>query len=213
MGWLTPRRPPPADLPDEEVMDLVRRGGDGDALAELMRRWTPPLRDLCTRLTGRGHLGDELAQEAFVRVFLHRDRYDPARRFSTWIWRIAINLCHDTRRRDIRRGESPLEEDASAPAFAAPEPGPDQAALGSERAALVRLALSELSELHRTVLVLREYEGLKLREIAEVLDVPEGTVKSRLAEALSRLAARLKSLEPEFVPVNPERPAGPGTPP
>lgn len=193
MGWLTRSRPSFEGVADEAVMERVRRAGDGDALAELMRRWQGPLRDLCHRMTGRGHLGDELAQEAFVRVFLNRERFEPSRRFSTWIWRIALNLCHDAHRRHVRRAEDPLPDpEGGAESPPSPEPAPDLRLLDSERAAQVRLALEDLSEAHRTVLVLREYEGLKIREIAEVLGVPEGTVKSRLAEALSQLGSRLR---------------------
>ena len=202
MAWLTRARSSFEGVADEAVMDAVRRAGDGDALAELMRRWHAPLRDLCLRMTGRGHLGDELAQEAFVRVFLNRERFEPTRRFSTWIWRIALNLCHDTHRREIRRAEDPLPEPGEPGVHPASlETAPDLHLVDSERADQVRLALAALSDAHRTVLVLREYEGLKIREIAEVLAVPEGTVKSRLAEALTQLGARLRPTFHE--PANP----------
>src|SRR2546427_726937 len=79
-------------------------------------------------------------------------------------------------------------------AFAAPEPPPDKSLVDQERSELVRGALMQLSEAYRTVLVLRHYENLKFREIAGVLEVPEGTVKSRMAEALTQMGRLLKPM-------------------
>jgi RNA polymerase sigma-70 factor, ECF subfamily len=155
---------------------------------------------LCVRMTGDEHGGEDLAQEAFVRAFAARARFQQGRRFSTWLWRIALNLAHDEHRRVVRRSECPIAEtDNDLPSLSAVEPSPAERLLERERSELVKAALLTLPETHRAVIVLREYEGLKLREIAEVLDIPEGTVKSRLAEALGRLERQLRPvlLEPE----------------
>jgi RNA polymerase sigma-70 factor, ECF subfamily len=180
------------EVTDEQAMQRVRQDGDPEAFAELVRRWERPIQGLCGRMTGDAHEGEDLTQEVFARVFARRKDYEPGRKFSTWLWRIALNLCHDQRRRVSRRGEVELEdEEFEGPRIQAFEPGPDEQLDAQERAAGVRAALLNLPETHRAVLVLREYEGLKLREIAEVLGVPEGTVKSRIADALSRLSRRL----------------------
>lgn len=181
-------------------MQRVQQNDDSEAFAELVRRWEQPIQRLCGRMTGDAHQGEDLAQEVFVRVFARRRDYQPGRKFSTWLWRIALNLCHDHQRRVSRRGEVELEdEELDGPAIQAFEPGPDEQLAAQERAAGVRAALLSLPETHRAVLVLREYEGLKLREIAVVLGVPEGTVKSRMADALSRLSRRLARFrESEF---------------
>src|SRR6185295_1114126 len=151
---------------------------------------------LGARMTGDVHRGEDVAQETFARVFAKRKDYQPSGKFSTWLWRIALNLCYDELRRRQRREESSLdgmgEAAAALEAFVAPEPPPDKSLVEQERSELVRKALMKLSEAYRTVLVLRHYENLKFREIAGVLDVPEGTVKSRMAEGLSQLGELLK---------------------
>ncbi len=175
----------------------VQNHGDGRAFALLMRRWGGPVRRLCTRMTGDAHRGEDLAQEAFARIFTKSDSFKHRARFSTFLWRIALNLCVDERRKAQRRPETEVQieggaEDALTPTPASPTAGPAARAMKKERAEAVRAALAELPEQYRSVVVLRHYEGLKFREIAEVLDIPEGTVKSRMAEALTRLARLLQ---------------------
>jgi RNA polymerase sigma-70 factor (ECF subfamily) len=200
MGFLNLIFPPAGGATDEQVMWRVQQHDDHAAFAELVHRWETPIHRLCVRMTGDEHRGEDLAQEVFVRVFAKRQDFEQGRRFSTWLWRIALNLCHDELRRRHRRGEFPLEAPAEdEPALEACGPHPDEQLILSERADLVREALQNLPETHRAVVVLREYEGLKLREIAELLDIPEGTVKSRLADALDRMSRRLRPLlESEF---------------
>src|SRR6266704_6576961 len=151
-------------------------------------------------MTGDLHLGEDLKQETFARVFEKRKSFQPNARFSTWLLRIALNLCYDELRRINRRGESPLDADENAtPAklreFAAETPAPDAQMAEREEGELVRRAVLQLPEIYRGVLVLRHYENLKLREIAEILEIPEGTVNSRLAEGLAQLT---RILEPQF---------------
>src|SRR5262249_11417963 len=108
-----------------------------------------------------------------------------------------LNLCYDELRRIQRRGEISLDEqsdEAGDSRFADDERTPDSLVVEQERAEAVRRALLQLSEPYRVVVVLRHYEGLKFREISEVLDIPEGTVKSRMAEALSQLHLMLNPL-------------------
>ena len=177
----------------------VQTQDDERAFAQLVRRWEGPIQRLGARMTGDAHRGEDLAQETFARVFAKRKEYQPRGKFSTWLWRIALNLCYDELRRSQRREESSLEgmcgeAFAALEAFVAPEPPPDRSLVDEERSEQVRQALMQLSETYRTVLVLRHYENLKFREIAGVLDVPEGTVKSRMAEALTQMGRLLKPL-------------------
>ncbi len=175
----------------------VQNHGDARAFALLMRRWGGPIRRLCTRMTGDAHRGEDLAQEAFARVFAKSDSFEHRARFSTFLWRIALNLCVDEQRKILRRPETAVQiegdgQDAVTATPASPTAGPAARAVKQERAEAVRAALTELPEHYRSVVVLRHYEGLKFREIAQVLDIPEGTVKSRMAEALTRLARLLR---------------------
>ena len=186
-------------ITDEQAMWRVQTQDDETAFAQLVRRWEGPIQRLCLRMTGDLHRGEDLAQEAFTRVFAKRKEYQPSGKFSTWLWRIALNLCYDELRRRQRREETSLdgmggEAMAALEAFVAPEPAPDKSLVEQERSELVRKALMQLTETYRTVLVMRHYEDLKFREIADVLDVPEGTVKSRMAEALTQMNRILKPM-------------------
>jgi|SRR5690348_11315111 len=184
-------------ITDEQAMWRVQTQDDEEAFARLVRQWEGRIQHLCVRMTGDEHRAEDLTQEAFARVFAKRKDYQPNGRFSTWLWRIALNLCYDELRRSKRREESmdPCGEAVAAlEAFVAPEPGPDGSLVEQERGELVRQALLQLPEAYRTVLVMRHYENLKFREIAAVLDVPEGTVKSRMAEALTQMNRILKPM-------------------
>jgi len=187
-------------MTDEQAMWRVQTQDDHRAFVHLLERWEEPIGRLCARMTGDLHRGEDLKQETFARVFEKRKSFQPNARFSTWLWRIALNLCYDELRRINRRSESPLATDQNATSadqreFADETPAPDAQMAEREEGELVRRGVLQLPEIYRGVLVLRHYENLKLREIAEILEIPEGTVNSRLAEGLAQLT---RILEPQF---------------
>jgi RNA polymerase sigma-70 factor (ECF subfamily) len=147
-------------------------------------------------MTGDPERGEDLKQETFLRLFEKRKDYQPTGRFSTFLWRIALNRCYDELRRQQRRRELLGPEDDSRHEEAAEQPieapGPDMRAAELEEGELVRQAVLRLPDIYRAVIVLRHYEDMKLAKIAEVLDIPEGTVNSRMAEALARLSRMLE---------------------
>ena len=185
---------------DEQAMWRVKMDDDAGAFADLVARWEKPIQRLCARLLGDIHRGEDLTQEAFARVFARRKNYEPTSKFSTFLWRVALNLCYDELRKINRRREYSLDEPRGDDDHLSGDtsnylevvdsavPRPDGQLADRERAETVRRALLELSEPYRVVVVLRHYEGLKFREISDVLDIPEGTVKSRMAEALTQLS-------------------------
>ena len=183
-------------LSDEQAMWRVQQEDDAHAFARLVERWQRPIQNLCTRMLGDSHRAEDLTQEAFARIYGRRKEYQCAGKFSTYLWRVALNLCYDELRRLQRRKE--LSFDDPAHAFetsleeSAEEEQPAWILEMSERAAVVRRALLQLPEGQRVVLVLRHYEGLKFREIADVLNIPEGTVKSRTADALNAMSRLLQ---------------------
>lgn len=180
-------------------MCRVRSEDDAEAFGKLVNKWQGPIQRLCVRMIGDEHRGEDLAQEAFSRLYAKRHDYQPASRFSTYLWRVAMNLCYDELRRLKRRPETSLdaekgvdgEEFSLLDGHASAEDSPDAVMQNQEQAEMVRHALRKLPERYRSVLVLRHYENLKFREIADVLDIPEGTVKSRMAEGLELLAQHL----------------------
>lgn len=182
---------------DEQLMWRVQSQDDAAAFGEIVGRWQEPLRRLCARITGDGPGAEDLTQEVFSKLFARRHAYEPARKFSTWLWRVALNHCYNDLRRPRRRFETrldpaPGEDDASFDDFAGDRPSPHEDAVAGETAEAVRRAVAALPEQYRSVVILRHYEGLKFREVAEVLDLPEGTVKTRMTEALNELARLLR---------------------
>jgi RNA polymerase sigma-70 factor (ECF subfamily) len=187
-------------ISDEQAMWRVQTEDDHGAFALLVERWREKIRALCIRMTGNVPLGEDLSQDVFARVFEKRREFKGASKFSTWLWRIAVNRCYDEMRRAVNRANTESLDDENATVvldivMEARTPRDELAA--REEAEMVRRALMQLPENYRAVLVLRHYENLKLREIAEVLEVPEGTVSSRMAEALTQLT---RLLEPAFQP-------------
>jgi RNA polymerase sigma-70 factor, ECF subfamily len=185
---------------DEEAMGLVKTHDDHQEFAWLVKRWERPIHHLCARMLGDPHRAEDLKQDVFLRLFERRKDYQPSGRFSTYLWRIALNFCYDElrrreRRREFLRDGQSEDEENSLEQQAEETPGPDARTAQLEEGELVRRALLQLPEIYRAVLVLRHYEGLKLAKIAEILEIPEGTVNSRMAEALSRLS---RILQPQF---------------
>ncbi len=182
-------------------MSRVATHDDHREFARLVNRWEGPIYRLCARMTGDPECGEDLKQEVFARLFEKRKDYRPGGRFSTYLWRIALNRCRDElrrreRRAEVLRSDVEIETGGGLDNPAADGPAPDERAAAREEGDLVRQALMQLPEIYRTVLVLRHYEGLKLARIAEVLEIPEGTVNSRMAEALARMS---RLLEPKLL--------------
>jgi RNA polymerase sigma-70 factor (ECF subfamily) len=185
-------------ISDEQAMWRVQTEDDHGAFALLVERWREKIRALCIRMTGNEHLGEDLAQDVFARVFEKRREFRGASKFSTWLWRIAVNRCYDEMRRPANRAISESLDDDNATVvldIVMEARTPREQLAAQEEAELVRRALLQLPENYRAVLVLRHYENLKLREISEVLEIPEGTVSSRMAEALAQMT---RLLEPAF---------------
>ena len=166
-------------------MVQVQAGSD-DALASLMTRWRGPLYAFLSRRVGDA--ADDIFQETWIRVVRARDRFDPKRRFSTWLFQISNNLCRDRWRRLSARGRAleafTHESLATRSNMAEPEV--------RERDVMRDRVLS-LPERQREVLILRYYEDMSEAEIAETLGIPRGTVKSRLHTATKALRERLEA--------------------
>lgn len=163
---------------DEELIAAVA-AGDDEALAVLYRRWERPLHAFLDRYTG-GRDVDDLVQETWLRVVRAATRFDRSRRASTWIFSIALNLARDHHR---RAPAEPIDPERVAE-LAAPDP------LAPVRAGLdVARLLAALPESQRAVVVLRHFHDLGEDEVAAILDVPRGTVKSRLHHAMAKLVA------------------------
>ena len=169
---------------DEHLMVCYQRG-DIDAFALLYDRYSALIASYLHRMSGSADLAEALAQETFLRVVEHRDRFDPARRFRSWLYTIARNLLRDEWK---RRSRSPVGDESFETELAAgSSPSPAELAeLSEDRARLLR-ALGELPAAQREVVILHEFERLTCREIAEMTEEPVGTIRSRIFHALSAL--------------------------
>ena len=184
---------PMQSLSDEGLMAIVQAKDDAQAFAELVARWQTQLIGLCFRLTGNHQDAEEAVQTTFAKAYLSRQQFLGTGKFSTWLWRIAINAAHD-----ISRSRRSTDTDEEVNNLRDVSDGPAAATEQTEQQELVRQAIAQLSEQHRTVLILRHYEQLRFREIADVLDIPRGTVASRMAEALNQLGKILSRSSKEL---------------
>jgi RNA polymerase sigma-70 factor (ECF subfamily) len=173
----------PAD--DELELIVQAKQGDRHAFGELVRRHRRGVINVVYRLCGNIHLAEDAAQEAFIRAWQHLPSYRPRSPFRNWVYRIAINVARDALRRERET------VDISELALPSPDADPGTRVERAERADRVRRAVLALPSASREVLILREYEGLSYREIADTLSIPLGTVMSRLNYARSRLRETL----------------------
>ena len=179
---------------DEE---LVRRfqGGDESAFEAMVTRWNEPILELATRLTGDLEEGKDVRQMALLKTYQGLDRFEGRARFSTWIYRVVLNLCRDRARGAAVRTrvleDSVKEHDGD---YVLEETG-FHVARDREVARIVARAVLELPPTEREVVVLRHYHDLAFPAIAEILGSPVTTVKSRMTRGLTLLRARLAALE------------------
>lgn len=163
--------------------------GDTTAFDALVEKYRGPLYSAAYRITGSRDDALEATQSAFVKAYENLGRFQPRFKFFSWIYRIGINESLNLTRRRVRTAEIPLDLPDTAVS-------PETAASQAETSRALRRALQRLSDDHRVAIVLRHLQGLSYLEIAETLDIPVKTVKSRLFEARRRLRRLLRTREP-----------------
>ncbi|MDX9990951.1 MAG: sigma-70 family RNA polymerase sigma factor [Anaerolineales bacterium] len=181
---------PPAE--SETALIERARNGDRSAYGELVRQQHSGVINVVYRMCGDTQLAEDAAQEAFIQAWLNLPSFRPGSSLRNWLYRIAVNAALDSLRRAPKTPFVAFET-LSAPDGQA---GPEAALLQKERSRSVQKAISTLPEASRAVLVLREYGGLSYQEISTALDIPLGTVMSRLNYARERLK---QILAPEFI--------------
>jgi RNA polymerase sigma-70 factor, ECF subfamily len=178
---------------DEE---LVQRSMDGDvdSFNQLVRRWERPIYALAYRTIGREEDARDLCQETFLRAFRGLPGFKGQAKFSSWLYRIALNLCRDWIRRQRRTPTVPMPEGVDLIELAS-EQGPvesiEDLVARREMSQAVAEAMQYLPEEQRTAIILKEYHGLTFQEIADLQGCPLSTVKTRLYQGLSVLRRQL----------------------
>lgn len=201
-----------ADDSDREDRELIRAAnqGDSEAFDGLYRKYRERVYRVAFRVLHHREDALEATQEVFIKAYRSLHRFDPAARFFTWIYRIAMNQAIDTIRRRKTRREQVFEDEfmgeerdpSAAPGSAARATDPMTGVLEGEVRDRVEAALEGLSEKHRAVFLLYSYEELSYTEISEILEVPLGTVMSRLYYARKEIK---KQLPPDWDPGGPRR--------
>jgi RNA polymerase sigma-70 factor, ECF subfamily len=188
-----PLLPTPDTLPDETLARSLQRG-DSRALAALVERHHSFLLGYLYRMTSGDHpLAEDLVQETFLRVLRNIRQYHYPERFKPWLYAIATNLARDHyKRADTRHTDSINTDTLHLPDSDQPEP----TFLAHDDAKQVIAALAALPDLQRETVILRYYQDLSLAEIAESLNIPVGTVKSRLSTGLQKLREHFEENSP-----------------
>lgn len=181
---------------DAEIVQLVL-DGDKDSYARLVDAYSARIINYLARMTGNRYEAEELAQEAFVRAYFALPSFNPAFKFSSWLYKIATNLCINhlkTRRRWVHMDDYQDEQGQST--WLLPDTrthsNPVKVLSQHELKAQIEQAIGQLPQAYRAVIVLRHVHGLSYQEIAEITELPIGTVKSRLGRGRSRLTALLQ---------------------
>jgi RNA polymerase sigma-70 factor (ECF subfamily) len=178
-------------MDDESLLEQARQGDSG-AFTSLVERYQDELYTMALRLLGTPADAADVVQETFLRAYMNLPKLR-AVSVRGWLFRVAVNAARDVQRRTVRRPSSPLEDgEGKVLELPAPGLGPEAAAEARERAVAIREALLALPVDYRVAVVLRDVNDLSYEEIAVVLKVPLGTVKSRLSRARLQLAGTLR---------------------
>jgi RNA polymerase sigma-70 factor (ECF subfamily) len=189
-------------MSDAEDRELIERfaHGDGRAFDAIVQRYEQRVYAIALRMTGNVEDARDAMQDVFVSALRALRTFRGDAQLSTWIHRVAVNASLDLLRKRKRHAHRPLEDAGDEPSDDA---GPEEAAAHAARAAEVQRALQLVSDEHRAVLVLHDLQDLDYADVADALDIPVGTVKSRLHRArmeMARLLGHLRDAEPSAGP-------------
>jgi RNA polymerase sigma-70 factor (ECF subfamily) len=179
---------------DEELV-ARSRGGDTDSFNQLVLRWERPIYALAYRVIGREEDARDVAQETFLRAFRALRGFKGQAKFSSWLYRITLNLCRDWIRRERRTPVAQAPEGVDIIELAgesAPSESIEELVSRRELGRAVEKAMAILSEEQRTAIILKEYHGLTFQEIADLQECPLSTVKTRLYQGLTVLRKQLQ---------------------
>ena len=178
----------------EDEKDLVARcrEGNDDAWRELVDRFGPKVYAISYHFTMKREDAEELSQEIFLKLFENLHRYDGGFPLVAWILSVSRNLCIDRYRRRKREKSFRFVSDEAVTALLKSEDDPSSVALKKERTQLLFSALSEIPEDLAEILILRDLNGLAYDEIGKALELPDGTVKSRLFRARAEVARKIR---------------------
>jgi RNA polymerase sigma-70 factor (ECF subfamily) len=196
MPLVTNRSWPPLEEATQEQRErnLVdrHRYGDASAFDDLYHRFSSMVYNLSLRLAGDPALAEDLSQEVFIRIYRGLGRFQCQSSLKTWVYRVCLNHCRTRLGRRSRRQRFELPEDPERQ-VADPSAGPEEDAMSSDARRVLAAALPEIDPVYREAVVLRDLEELSYVEIAAVLEIPVGTVRSRIARGRDQLRSYLEA--------------------
>lgn len=163
-------------------IEIIRRFKHGEAAAfnDIVLKYQDRIFNLCIYMLRDAHDAQDAAQDCFIKACRALHDFSPDASLYTWLYRIAMNTCLDSRR---KRSRGQTDSDSTPEDLPSPQPSPEKLYESKEISAAVRGALQKMPEKLRATIVLREIEGLSYEEISEILDISSGTVKSRISRA------------------------------
>lgn len=185
---------------DEALMRQLQMG-NLRSFDTLVKRWEKPLLNYCYRMVNDIALAEDLRQEVFLRIYRSAKTFRATAKFSTWMYRIATNLCINTLAKPGHWKETPVaaylesESEGLDDRLIDPSDQPDEVVVKKEVESRVRSAVAGLPEDQRVVVIMRHYHDLKFHQIAGILECPISTIKSRMAAGMERLNKMLSSQE------------------
>ncbi len=185
---------------DEALMHQLQTG-NLRSFDTLVKRWEKPLLNYCYRMVNDIALAEDLRQEVFLRIYRSAKTFRARAKFSTWMYRIATNLCINTLAKPGHWKETPVaaylesESEGFDDRLIDPSDTPEAVVVKKESEKRIRSAVVCLPEDQRVVVIMRHYHDLKFREIAEILGCPISTIKSRLVAGMERLSRMLSEQE------------------
>lgn len=185
------------DLIKKRIKQVLK--GDQDAFGEIVELYKDKVFQICFRMLGNRHEAEDMAQEAFVRAYVNIKSFNINMKFSTWLYRIATNLCIDRLRK--KKPDFYLDAEVAGSEgldmysqIAADTALPEEEVESLELQETIQAEILKLPEKYRTPIVLKYIEELSLKEISEILDLPVGTVKTRIHRGREALRNQLRHL-------------------
>lgn len=190
------------DKEDETLIEDCKQGND-KAFSLLIDKYKQDCFNVAYQLVGDEQLAEDIAQESFIRVYKSIDNFRGDSAFFTWLYQIVLNLCRDYFRKQPENNPLSLENSSLESILRREIPdvadAPENYIEEQELQRMIKKALAELSFKHRQVIVFRDLQGLTYQKIAEILEIPLGTVKSRLNTARNRLQQSLSVVKKKYI--------------
>lgn len=180
--------------------ELIRRaaGGDPEAYRECIDRLSPRVHAIAYQMCGDSDDARDIAQEVFIRLYHTLEKYQPSARFSTWVYRLTVNLAIDHRRRSARHRQASLDAMPGRETIPDTRPLPDARVAAGEFRGAIRKLVWRLSRKQRSVFVLRDLQGFPTAEVATILNCRQSTVRVHLARAREMIGQALREEFPEL---------------